>query len=213
MRVRLALVLAAVLSLFGSATVYTNQNFENYQAQHRLLAILPPTVSINALAFKPGTEPSAIRAQEGTESELLYRQLYSQLLKQFGKDRYTIEFQDIEETQAMLAKAGIDATTIRSKTKTELATALGVDALLSLRVYRDQPMSTGEALFSVLVAGASMKHEVQANLSIYDGESGQLLWNFDHLIGGGLVSSAEGMTRSLMTSVSKKFPYRKPKRA
>ena len=203
------LVLFLCVWICGCATVYTDKGFANYQERHQRIAILPPTVSINALAFKAGTDTAIIRGQEIKESALLYRQLYSQLLKQFGKDRYTIEFQDIEETQARLQQAELSDLALRAQTKTRIAEILGVDAVMSLRVYRDHPMSGGEALFSVLLVGASMKNEVQANLSIYDGQSGRLLWNFDHLISGGLVSSAEGMTRSLMTSIAKRFPYKR----
>jgi nicotinic acid mononucleotide adenylyltransferase len=209
----LLLIFFAALVISACATVYESDNFASYQARHRSVAILPPNVSINAQAFKAGTPVASIENQQREESQLFMRQLYGQLLARSQKQAFTVEFQDIDDTMALLTKASIDDAKLKSMTRSELASVLGVDAIMSLRVYRDVPMTSGEAIFSLLVAGASSTNEVQVNLSIHDGETGRMAWNFDHLIGGGLTSSAEGMARSLMKAISKKFPYNTKKKA
>ena len=138
---------------------------------------------------------------------LFMRQLYSQLLARQSKLAYTVTFQDVDDTLAILEREGITAQELKAMTRAQIAEKLGVDAIMSLRVYRDKPMDAGAAIFSALLVGGSLANEVQVNLSIHDGRTGQMVWNFDHLIGGGVVSSAEGMARSLMTAISKKFPY------
>lgn len=203
--------LMCALLLCACATVYTADDFSDYQARHRTVAILPPTVSINAQSFKSGTPIAVIENQQREESLLFMRQLYSQLLVRSQKSEFTVEFQDVDDTLALLNRAQLDEQGLKSMTRSEIAKTLGVDAVMSLRIYRDKPMTTGEAIFSVLVAGASATNEVQINLSIHDGESGRMAWNFDHLVGGGLISSAEGMARSLIKAVSKKFPYNRKK--
>ena len=211
---RLALFGVFLVLLSACATVYEKRNFSEYQARHKILAILPPNVSINAESFKPGTSPDVIRAQENDESGVFHRQLYAQFLKQFGKDKYTIEFQDVDQTNALLEKSGLSALDLRTKTRGEIAQLLGVDATISTRMYRDKPLSTGTAILSVLLVGAAVTNEVQINVGIHDGKDSRLIWNYDHLVSGGLISSAEGMAKSLMGSIAKKFPYKpaKPKK-
>ena len=204
---RLGIALTLLTLVVACATVYKSENFAEFQARHRSVAILPPSVSINAQSFKAGTPIATIENQQREESMLFMRQLYAQLLARQTKLGYTVKFQDIDDTLALLERAGITQQDLKAMTRMQIAEKLGVDAVLSLRVYRDKPMDTGAAIFSVLIAGASITNEVQVNLAIHDGKTGQMVWNFDHLIGGGLVSSAEGMARSLMKAISKKFPY------
>ncbi len=201
-----------VVFLSACATVYTAPEFSSYQAKHRTLAILPPIVSINAQSFKPGTPIELIDRQQLEEAQLFYGQLYSQFLAQQAKGRYTIVFQDIEETKSLLSAKGVTAEKMRAMTRAQIGQALGVDAVVSSRIYRDKPMSTGAALFGLLLGVGGITNEVQINLSVHEAVEGRLVWNYDHIVGGGVVNSAEGMAKSLMKSISKKFPYEKNKR-
>jgi hypothetical protein len=206
-KLRKLIALALIVLISACATVYKSDRFDDFQARHKTLAIIPPTVSINAQSFKAGTSIEIIENQQREESMLLLRQLYAQLLSRKDKLRYTVEFQDVDDTLAILEREGLTPAKMKSMTRAEIAQALGVDALMSLRFYRDKPMGNGAAIFSVLVAGASVTNEVQVNLAIHDGKSSAMVWNYDHLISGGLISSAEGMARSLTNAISKKFPY------
>ena len=209
---RAILVAAAILILASCASVYQAPNFQSLASSHKIVAVLPPTVVINAESFKAGTSIDMISAQCLEEGDAFHRTLYTQFLTQQGKGKYTVTFQDIDETLLLLDRAGLTREKIRASTRAEVANALGVDSVIVTRVYRDKPMSAGAAIAGLLLVGASgSTNEVQVNLSIYDGKTGQLVWNYDHLIGGGLISSADGMTRSLMKSISRKFPYRRPK--
>lgn len=210
--IRAILVATTCILLACCASVYQAPNFQNLAQTHKITAILPPTVVINAESFKTGTPVAAITAQCEEEAEALHRTLYTQFLAQQSKDKYTVVFQDIDETILLLERAGLTREKLRSSTRAEIANALGVDSVIVTRVYRDKPMSAGAAIAGLLLVGASgSTNEVQVNLSVYDGKTGQLIWNYDHLIGGGLISSADGMTRSLMKSISRKFPYRRAK--
>jgi hypothetical protein len=202
---------ALVVFLSACATVYTAPEFATYQAKHKTLAILPPIVSINAQSFKPGTSVELINSQQLEEAQLFYGQLYSQFLAQQGKGRYTITFQDIEETKSILVAKGVTAEKMRAMTRAQIGQTLGVDAVVSSRIYRDKPMSNGAALFGLLLGVGGITNEVQINLSVHESMEGRLVWNYDHIVGGGVVNSAEGMAKSLMKSISKKFPYEKKK--
>ena len=209
---RVILVAMTCILVACCATVYQAPNFQNLTQTHKITAILPPNVVINAESFKAGTPVATIAAQCKEEADAFHRTLYIQFLAQQSKNKYTVVFQDIDETMLLLERAGLTQEKLRGSTRAEIAKALGVDSVIVTRVYRDKPMSAGAAIAALFLVGASgSTNEVQVNLSVYDGKTGQLVWNYDHLIGGGLISSADGMTRSLMKSISKKFPYRRPK--
>lgn len=209
---RAILVAMTCILVACCATVYQAPNFQNLAQTHKITAILPPSVVINAESFKAGTPVATIAAQCKEEADAFHRTLYIQFLAQQSKNKYTVVFQDIDETMLLLERAGLTQEKLRGSTRAEIAKALGVDSVIVTRVYRDKPMSAGAAIAALFLVGASgSTNEVQVNLSVYDGKTGQLVWNYDHLIGGGLISSADGMTRSLMKSISKKFPYRRPK--
>jgi hypothetical protein len=209
---RTCVALTVLLVISACASVYQAPDFSKMQQEHKTVALLPPTVTINAQSFKVGTPSAMIEQQNQQEAGALHRTLYAQFLAQQAKGRYTVEFQDIDDTLARLNQAGLTPTKLMALTRSDIAQQLGVDAVISTRVYRDKPMGAGAAIAGLLLVGASgATNEVQVNLSVHDRKTGRLVWNYDHLVSGGLISSAEGMAKSLMKSISKKFPYRKAK--
>lgn len=207
MKFKLFLVAALMLVLTACATVYTAQDFSAHQNRHRTVAIMPFRVSIDLKKLPEGVTSEQLRRAEVDEAYLFQKQLYNQLLVQYGKQRYTVAFQDIDKTNVLLERAGIKYENLSSSTKDELAKILGVDSVISGQIRREKPMSTGAAIFSTLFLGFSTTNKVTVNMAIHDGSTAQLIWSYDHEVAGGLGSSAEGMAKSLMASISKKFPY------
>lgn len=202
----LALVVAAAF-LSACATVYTSQDFSRHQTRHKSVAILPFKVSIELKKLPDGVTAEQVRKSEFDEAYLFQKQLYNQLLVQYSKQRYTVEFQDIDRTNVLLERAGIKYENLSSSTKDEVAKILGVDSVISGQIKREKPMSTGAAIVSTLFLGFGATNKVTVNMGIHDGATANLLWSYDHEVQGGLGSSAEGLAKSLMSSISKKFPY------
>ena len=184
--------------LCSCATVYKDQNFVHYQAKHETVAIVP---------FMVNAEESKRTPED--EGEAFQRSFYTQLLSRSQKGEYTVSFQDVSETNALLRRADISSDQLNKYTKAELAEVLKVDAVISGSIVRTSPQSTGSAVATAIIFGYSKTNEVNINLTIHDGEQGKLIWSFDHEISGGLGSSSEGMARSLIKEISKKFPYKK----
>jgi hypothetical protein len=87
---------------------------------------------------------------------------------------------------------------------------LGVDAMISGTIRRSQPMSTGAAIAVGVLFGVSGEtNRVDVNVNLHDGATGKLLWKYDHHESGALGSSSEGLAKSLMKGISKKFPYKR----
>jgi len=122
----------------------------------------------------------------------------------------TVGFQDVDQTNALLAKAGLSLDSLAVHTRDEIAKALNVDALVSGVVHQSQPTSTGAAIAQSMLLGFSgHTQRVDINMLVHNGADGALLWSYDHTDKGGLMNSVEGMTKSLLKKVAGNFPYRK----
>ena len=199
-----------MLSACKTADVYTADTFAEYQTTHKQVAILPFEVSIGQGKLPESTDLASLQSMEKEEGIVFQKQLYSQFLKRWSKGEYTVEFQDVDETNVLLRRAGMGDGEIENFTKSEIGQALGVDSVISGNIKRDKPMSTGAAVASVVLLGfGGATNSVNVNMTVHDSESGGLLWSYDHEVKGGLGSSAEGVSKSLMKGSSKKFPYKK----
>lgn len=204
---RKALAIVAMVVVSGCATVYTASEFEDIQARHETVAILPFSVNVTLRKLPEGLTDADLRTQEQSEAYEFQRQIYSQFLRRYARDQYTVRFQDIDETNVLLQRAGIDYLDLGAHTKRELAELLGVDSVISGSIARNQPMGTGGAIAATIFLGFGATNEVNVTMTIHDGDSGTLLWSYDHEVTGGLGSSAESVAESLMRDVARRFPY------
>jgi hypothetical protein len=102
---------------------------------------------------------------------------------------------------------------MRAVTKDEIAEVLDVDAVVSGQIRTTRLMTDGAAAALSIVGalvGADVSastNEVDATISIHDGRTGELLWQYEQAVQGNLGSSPEKLTEYLMRRVSKKLPY------
>lgn len=202
-----------VLLLMGcnNPTIYTKNDFSRVTDRHKLVAILPFSVSIDSKNQSKEFTLDMARKMERDEAYLFQQQIYSQFLKQQSKGKYTVEFQDIEFSNARLAQAGITYENINSHTKNEIAKILGVDSAISGTIKRSKPMSSGSAIaIGVLFGVWGNTNRVDIGISLHNGADSNLLWKYDHQASGSIGSSPESLAKDLMKGISKDFPYKKP---
>ena len=202
----IALSLAAFV-LQACATVYTDDNFASYQEAHKEVAIIPFKVSIDAKNLPKDMNVDMLRQSELDEGVSFQKQMYSQFLNKYQKGAYSVKFQDVDKTNVLLKRNNMDAENLGDFTKAEIGKALGVDSLISGTIKRAKPMSTGAAVAAAFLVGISATNEVNVNVTLHDSQEGNLLWSYDHQVTGGLGSSPERLSKNLMKSMSKKFPY------
>lgn len=215
---RLAVAFLLTLPLAGCAThqAYLNPQFGATTSAHRTVAILPFHVTISRERLARHLTPEDVARMEKEEGFAVQTQLHTQLLRR--SDRYTVEFQDVARTNVLLERAGLNYDNLQSRTKEEIAQALGVNAVISGRIQRSKPMATGTAIaMGVLFGGLFMgnTNEVGVDLQLHDATNGALLWTFAHKFGGSIGSSPERLAEAMMGSVARRFPYQRaePKRA
>lgn len=189
--------------------IYKSTEFDTALARHKTVAILPADVSTR---LRPNEAKKVTTEQLAEMNEktgfAIQDKMYSWFLRRSDKYQYTVTFQDVTRTNALLKQAGIGYNDLAAKDRTELSKLLGVDAVLQDRTSMDKPMSDGAAVAVGVIFGMwGSTNSVQTTINIHDGNTGNLLWKYDYQAQGSVGSSAENLVNALMRNASKKFPY------
>lgn len=190
------ILLSSCAKIFYSPDAYTLAH------NQKIIAIIPPTVSI---AARKKVDAEAIKEQQKTESINFQKEMYSWMLKRKMQGKILQEIQALETTNAKLKKAGYPETPL---TTAELCEMLDVDGIMTSNYQLSKPMSDGAAVALVLLVGAyGSTNEVHVSLSINDCNNKKLIWNYDHKFSGSLGSSPARLVDGIMRKASKKMPY------
>lgn len=195
------ITLVAILSS-SCAKIFYSPDAYTLAHNQKIIAILPPTVSI---AAKKKFSAAAIQSQQKAESINFQDEMYSWMLKRKTQGKIFQDIQDIGTTNAKLKKAGYPENPL---TTAEICEVLGVDGIMTSNYGLYKPMSDGAAVVEAfLVDSRSSTNEVHASLSISDYSSKKMIWNYDYETSGSLGSSPSKLVDDLMREASKKMPY------
>lgn len=189
--------------------IYKTPDFDSVTAKHKTVAILPADVSIQLRPreMKNTSEEQFRKMLEQTGTNIQDK-MYAWFLNRSNRFKYTVSFQDVARTNALLSQAGITSSNINTKTKDELAQLLGVDAVISIKTNMEKPMSEGAALAAGILVGAwGNTNQVQTTIAINEAKKGELVWKYDHSASGSVGSSTDNLVNNLMRNASRKFPY------
>ncbi|MBI2730341.1 MAG: hypothetical protein HYX40_06270 [Sphingobacteriales bacterium] len=178
-------------------------------AKHKIVALLPADVSIK---LRPNeakkTSAEDIAKNEESTGYSIQDKMYSWFLRRSEKYSYTVKFQDVSKTNALLKEAGISYTDLRTKDKVELAKLLGVDAVFSSVTRLDKPMSEGASVaLGVLFGFWGATNKAFVTINIHEGQKGELIWKYDYEAAGSVGSSPDNLVNALMRNASRKFSY------
>jgi len=198
----LTLCVFAFILLPSCAKIFYSPDASKLAKNQKLIAIIPPKVSIAASKKIDG---EALKEQQKTESVNFQEEMYSWMLKRKMQGKIEPEIQDVETTNAKLKKAMYPDTPL---TTAEICDVLGVDGIITSNFSLSKPMSEGTAIAIALVFGAyGSTNEVHVSLSINDCPNKKLIWNYDHKFSGSMGSSPARLVDGLMRAASKKMPY------
>ncbi|UOQ65407.1 hypothetical protein MUN86_17900 [Hymenobacter volaticus] len=185
------------------------QDFRSYAPKHKTVAILPAFVTMQLRPNQAkNTTPEQQREMENKSGMDFQEKIYAWLLRRSQQRGYTVQFQDVMQTNARLRESQIPVAELRSRTPQELAKILGVDAVLTTSVRTSKPMSDGAAVAVGLIAGAwGATNQANITVNIHESDAGKLLWKYDYVAAGSVFSSSETVVDALMRNASKKFPY------
>lgn len=205
----LAVVLVAFLLNACGPSIYMAQDFRSYAPKHKTVAILPAAVTMqlrpNQARHMTVEQLHSTEQQSGIDFQ---ERIYAWLLRRSQQQGYTVQFQDIMQTNSKLRESNIPYAELRSHSPQELAKILGVDAVLTTSVRTSKPMSDGAAVAVGLLVGAwGATNQANITVNIHESDAGKLLWKYDYVASGSVGSSTEGMVNLLMRNASKRFPY------
>lgn len=204
--------IVAFLTLFLTScgpSIYKTTDFEDVARTHKTVAIIPASVMIQ---LRPNeakrTTPEQLEKNEESTGYALQEKMYGWFLRRSNKYHYTVNFQDVSQTNALLQDAKLSYKDIKKKSKSELAKLLGVDAIISASLRTDKPMNEGVAVALGVVFGVwGNTNKAFTTIDIHEGKKGNLLWKYDYEASGSVGSSPENLVNALMRNASKKFPY------
>ncbi len=205
------LFLLSLLALAVSCgpKIYKSSEFDAALATHKKVAILPAAVTMqlrpNQTKNMTAEQLADIAQKTGYD---IQDKMYSWFLRRSDRFDYTVTFQDVNRTNAMLKDANISYEDLASKDRAEIAKILGVDAVLQNRSSMEKPMSEGAAVAVGVIFGAwGNTNKVETTINIHDAKTGDLLWKYDYEASGSVGSSTIKLVDALMRNASKKFPY------
>jgi len=192
----LCLGVVALLSL-SCVQPFLVANFATtYLPRTRLFALAP----IANYTTEPEGVTAGVAIREAIYYELSRRQ-----------DDYTVQIQDIAVSDQKVHAAGLSDSAAARLPGPELAHLLGVDAVMRGSVTRYKKKGAGGQIVTAVLFGFASGSEVKADVAIYDGMDGRMIWQHNIEKAGGMFSSPDALRNSVGRAVAKKFPYKKPK--
>ncbi len=196
------IIFLAFIALNSCAKIYHTPDAFTVAKSHRVIAVLPPSVSI---AASRKTDAEAIKEQQRTESLNFQKEMYSWMLRRKMQGKIQQEILDVETTNAKLRQAGFPETPMSPSQMCEI---LEVDGVIASNFALSKPMSEGAAIAVAVLAGVgTATNEVRVSIGIHDCMGKKLIWNYDHNFSGGLGSSPTSLVEDLMRRASKRMPY------
>jgi hypothetical protein len=197
-----ALMALAAILLWSCAKIFYSPDAYTLAHSQKVIAIIPPTVSITA---KKNMNAEAMKEQQKMESINFQNEIYSWMLQRKMQGKISQEIQEVVTTNAILKKTGYPENPL---TTVELCEVLGVDGIMTSNFGLSKPMSEGAAIAEAILSDSrSSTNEVHASLSISDYKNNKLIWNYDYKSSGSLGSSHSKLVDDLMRDASLKMPY------
>lgn len=205
-RILLLFSLMFFANSFSQKQIFTSPDLKNKIATHKKVAILPFSTTISYKKQPKNFNAEANREQEMKMSKSIQSSMYTFLLRKSSK--YTVYFQDVEETNILLKKAGVEDK-LDEMTKAEIAKILGVDAVIGGKFEQEQSRSEVGAVITGVLFGLSKTGSGSLTMTINDAENSDLLWRFFYSMDDDVFSSTDVLVERMMRKVSRNFPYTK----
>ena len=201
------IVIAAFLLVRCSPGYNLDPRFQSISASHRVVALLPPTVTIPEEKLPRNITPDGVKRIQDEKTRMLQGRLYSNFLDMQQKGKFSVEFQDIDLTNALLAKAGL-IDKFAQISPQELGETLGVDAVLMIDFRQTSPGSKGFANALKSIGLGTGANHIYIDARVMDCQTGKMLGQFTGDGEGDLMASPERLPKIKFNDIARKFPYK-----
>ncbi|TRZ43762.1 hypothetical protein [Robertkochia solimangrovi] len=187
--------------------IYESSSFDELSKDHKTVAILPFKSRLE-LDNSDHLSKEEIHEMEIIEAYEVQNALEHYFLKRDNRRSYRVNFQNVKNTNAILAKAGITPENLDIHTVHELCKILNVDALITGDISLNTLISQGVTdsfSFVDFFTGKSDYGRIAIKLS--DGATGKLLWKYEKEINKKSGKNTNAIIESMMRQSTRKFPY------
>jgi len=197
--------------LFGNSQsakqIFESPDLKSMLYTAKTVAILPFKVSISYKRMPKNVTLDQIKNNEKAESGQMQEGMYTYLLRK-SKD-YSVSFQEVERTNALLKKAGVFES-IDEVLADSLCKILGVDAVIKSSWSYQKTGSEGAAIATALLFGvATNTGSGQLVMQINRAKDGGMMWRMAKEMNEGAFSSANILMERMMRKVGRVFPFEK----
>jgi hypothetical protein len=192
----------------GAKQTYSSPKLKDEIAKHKTVAILPFQASITYKRTPKNYDAEANKNEELSIAKSLQQSMYTYLLRK--ADKYSVTFQDVDRTNALLKSKGI-FDKLDEITQDSVCKVLGVDAVVKCTYAYEKTASEGGAIVKTVLFG-SMGGKTGSGaltMQVYNGNDGELLWRFYKAMDDNVMSSTDQLMERMMRKVSRNFPYEK----
>lgn len=202
------LAIAAQAQFEGAKQTYSSPKLKDEISKHAKVAILPFEAAITYKRPPKNYDSSANRNEEQNVAKNLQQSMYTYLLRK--ADRYTVTFQDVDRTNALLKSKGI-YDKLDEVTQDSICKVLGVDAVVKCGYSYEKTASEGGAIAKTILFGGlgSKTGSGALTMQVYNGRDGELLWRFYKAMDDNVFASTDQLMERMMRKVSRNFPYEK----
>ncbi|MBU2906052.1 MULTISPECIES: hypothetical protein [Arenibacter] len=202
------LIIIFTLSCLGVSAqknIYESEKFDELSQDHTNLAIIP---FLTNLELKDEISSAELKDLEEKEGYAVQDALETYFSKRKKKKKFSVEFQNIKNTNAILKQNGISYDNIDVYSVKELAQILEVDGIISgtldLNVLLSKGVPTEFSLLDYINGDANYG---RIGVKISDGITGKLLWKYEKQINKKSGKNTTDLIDLMMKLASRKFPY------
>lgn len=203
------LLLCTSVALNAQKNIYESEKFEALSKEHEVLAIIPFLTNLELKDNISKVELKALEKKEGYAVQDALEIYFSRIKK---KKKFSVEFQNIKNTNAILAKNDIDYDNIDVYTIKELCKILDVDGIISgnldMNILLSKGIPSGFSFIDYLMGDSNYG---RIGMKISDGQSGKLLWKYEKEINKKSGKNTNDLIDGMMKSATRKFPYEREK--
>ncbi|GAB4507870.1 MAG: hypothetical protein Tsb004_04210 [Allomuricauda sp.] len=204
------LTLFATTMAMGQKNIYESIRFDEYTEDHEILAIVPFIANLELKKAVDQDELDVLSQKEGYAVQNALETYFSRRKK---RKKFNVDFQNIANTNAILAQNNITYDNIDTYTTKELCKILEVDGIISGNLNLNILLSEGVPTdFSILDYFSGNANYGRIGVKISDGETGKLLWKYENEISKKTGKNTNELIDKMMKTASRKFPYDKEKR-
>lgn len=208
---KITIILFGFLSGFVNAqkNIYESNRFDELTEEHELLAIIP---FLTELELESSSSEEELRQFAEREGYAVQDALETYFSRRRKRKKFNVEFQNVQNTNALLTKEGIDYTNIDVYTTKQLCKILNVDGIISGTLDLNILLSKGVPTDFDFLDYFTETNYGRIGIKISDGTTGKLLWKYEKSITKKTGKDTEDLIDKMMKLASRKFPYDKEKK-